>query len=67
MHAFSFNVTYVVTNVPSNNYEYGNLPITVEADNYEEARSKALEFGQSVARCYILSDFETFYFLITKK
>lgn len=63
--AFSFYVNYIIIDDLNNNYETGELPITMEGNNYEEARSKALDFAQSISRCYNNSDFEVFYFRIT--
>lgn len=61
---FNFYVDYVITSNLDNNLETGELPITMEGNSYEEARTKTLDFAQSISRCYNNSDFEVFYFRI---
>ena len=67
MRIFNFYVEYVIRSDLNHDFESGELPFTVEGDNYEEARAKALEFAQSIARGYNGNNFETFYFRITKE
>lgn len=62
---FNFYVDYVITSNLDNNLETGELPITMEGNSYEEARTKALDFAQSIARCYNSNNLEDFYFRIT--
>lgn len=66
MQKFNFNVSYVEASKTSFKMTgVGYIPFTVVADTYEEGRNKALEFGQSVARCYNDNAEASFFFRIT--
>lgn len=53
MQKFNFNVSYIEVNKTSLNISNGGvIPFTTMADTYEEGRTKALEFAQSISRCY---------------
>ena len=66
MKRFNFNVNYVEIN--KNTVEIDtirDIPFSTIADTLEEGRAKALEFAQSVARCYNDNDETAFFFRIT--
>ena len=66
MQRFNFNVNYVEIN--KNTVEIDSIreiAFSTVADTYKEGRTKALEFAQSVARCYNDNDETAFFFRIT--
>lgn len=66
MKRFNFNVNYVEIN--ENTVEIDSvrdIAFSAVADTYEEARTKALEFAQSISRCYNDNDETAFFFRIT--
>ena len=66
MKRFNFNVNYVEIN--KNTVEIDtirDISFSTIADTLEEGRAKALEFAQSVARCYNDNDETAFFFRIT--
>ena len=66
MKRFNFNVNYVEIN--ENTLEMTNLgeiSFATFADTYEEARTEALEFAQSLSRCYNDNEESAFFFRIT--
>ena len=66
MKRFNFNVNYVEIN--EDTVEIDNIrdiAFSAVADTYEEARTKALEFAQSISRCYNDNDETAFFFRIT--
>ena len=66
MQKFNFNVSYLEVSKTTFKITNGGLiPFSVVADTFEEGRAKALEFGQSVARCYNDNEEVTFFFRIT--
>lgn len=65
MRVFNFYVNYVIADEFSDKPEFGNLPFSAEGNSYEEARSKALEYAQSIARSHNDGDAESFYFYIS--
>lgn len=44
----------------------GKIPFSAMADTYEEGRTKALEFAQSVARCYNDNEETAFFFAVCR-
>lgn len=65
MKKFNFYVNYVEVNkVAPKITKLGEIPFSTMANTYEEGRSKALEFAQSIARCYESNDESAFFFLI---
>ena len=66
MEKFDFNVVYnEVSKTTLEMTNLGIIPFSAMADTFEEGRTKALEFGQSVARCYNDNEETTFFFRIT--
>ena len=66
MEKFEFNVSYLEVSKTTLKITNGGLiPFSAVADTFEEGRTKALEFGQSVARCYNDNDETAFFFRIT--
>ena len=66
MQKFNFNVNYVEIN--KNTVEIDSIreiAFSTVADTHEEGRAKALEFAQSIARCYNDNDEAAFFFRIT--
>lgn len=65
MQKFNFDVNYLEVNrITLNVTNRGNIPFSAIANTYEECRSKALEFAQSIARCYNDNRETAFYFRI---
>ena len=63
MKKFDFNVVYIeVSKTSFEMTNFGIIPFSTIADSYEEGRTKALEFAQSVCRCYKES---LFFFRVT--
>ena len=66
MKKFDFNVSYLEVSKTTFKITNGGLiPFSTVADTYEEGRTKALEFAQSVARCYNDNEESTLFFRIT--
>ena len=66
MQKFSFNVNYVEINEDTVEIDsIRDIAFSTVADTYEEARTKALEFAQSISRCYNDNDETAFFFRIT--
>lgn len=65
MQKFNFNVSYLeVSKTTLKITNGGKIPFSAVANTYEECRSKALEFAQSIARCYNDNKETTFFFRI---
>lgn len=67
MQKFNFNVNYVEVNKTTlkiSNFEV--IPFSTMADTYEEGRTKALEFSQSVSRCYNDNKESAFFFRVCR-
>ena len=65
MQRFDFTVMYVeVSKTTMKTIQFGELSFSAVADTYEEGRTKALEFAQSVARCYNDNDECAFFFQV---
>lgn len=68
MQKFNFNVSYLEVSKTTFKITNGGLiPFSAVTDTFEEGRTKALEFGQSVARCYNDNEETTFFFRITTR
>ena len=66
MQKFDFNVNYVeVSKTTLKITALGDIPFATMADTYEEGRNEALEFAQSLARCYNDNEESAFFFRIT--
>ena len=66
MQTFDFNVNYVeVSKTTLKITALGDIPLATMADTYEEGRNVALEFAQSLARCYNDNEESAFFFRIT--
>ena len=66
MKKFDFNVNYVeVSKTTLKITALGDIPFATMADTYEEGRNEALEFAQSLARCYNDNEESAFFFRIT--
>ena len=66
MKRFNFNVNYVEINKHTVEIDtIRDIPFSTIADTLEEGRAKALEFAQSLARCYNDNDETAFFFRIT--
>ena len=66
MQKFDFNVSYLEVSKTTFKITNGGLiPFSAVADTFEEGRMRALEFGQSIARCYNDNEETTFFFRIT--
>ena len=66
MKRFNFNVNYVEIN--KNTVEIDtirDISFSTMADTFEEGRTKALEFAQSISRCYNDNEESVFFFRIT--
>ena len=66
MKKIDFNVNYVEIN--KNTVEIDSIrdiPFSTIADTYEEGRTKALEFAQSISRCYNDNEKSAFFFRVT--
>ncbi len=65
MQKFNFYVSYVEVNeITSDVVKFGEINFPTKADTYEEGRAKALEFAQSIARCYNNHEENGFFFKI---
>ena len=68
MKKFNFNVNYVEINrITLEATQFGITPFSTMANTYEEGRTKALEFAQSIARCYNSNKESSFYFRVCRK
>jgi hypothetical protein len=68
MKKFNFDVSYVEINrVTLEAAQFGAIPFSTIANTYEEGRTKALEFAQSIARCYNSNRESAFYFRVCRK
>ena len=66
MQKFNFYVSYLEVSKTTFKITNGGLiPFSAVADTYEEGRTKALEFAQSLARCYNDNEESTLFFRIT--
>lgn len=66
MKRFNFNVNYAEINKDTVEIDsIRDIAFSAVADTYEEARTKALEFAQSISRCYNDNDETAFFFRIT--
>ena len=66
MKKFDFNVNYVeVSKTTLKMTALGDIPFATMADTYEEGRNEALEFAQSLARCYNDNEESAFFFRVT--
>ena len=66
MQKFNFNVNYVeVSKTTLKITALGDIPFATMADTYKEGRNEALEFAQSLARCYNDNEESAFFFRIT--
>ena len=66
MKRFNFNVNYVEINEDTVEIDsIQDIAFSTVADTYEEARTKALEFAQSISRCYNDNEESVFFFRIT--
>lgn len=67
MQKFNFNVSYVeVSKTTLKTTTLGAIPFSAMADTYEEGRTKALEFAQSIARCYNDNKETAFFFRVCR-
>ena len=65
MKKFEFDVSGIeVSKTTMEITQLRSIPFSATADTYEEARVKALEFAQSIARCYNDNEEVAFYFRI---
>ena len=68
MQKFDFSVNYVeVSKTTLKMTALGDIPFATIADTFEEGRTKALEFAQSISRCYNDNDECVFFFRITPR
>ena len=66
MEKFDFNVVYnEVSKTTLEMTNLGIIPFSAMADTFEEGRTKALEFAQSISRCYNDNEESVFFFRIT--
>ena len=66
MQKFDFYVSYLEVSKTTFKITNGGLiPFSAVADTFEEGRTKALEFAQSLARCYNDNEESTLFFRIT--
>ena len=67
MQKFNFNVSYVeVSKTTLKSTNLGAIPFSAMANTYEEGRTKALEFAQSIARCYNDNKETAFFFRVCR-
>ena len=67
MQKFNFYVSYVEVNkTTKQTIQIGEIPFSAMASSYEEGRTKALEFAQSVARCYNDNKETAFFFRVCR-
>ena len=65
MKRFNFSVNYVeVSKTTMKIVQFGEIPFSAMADTAEECRTKALEFAQSISRCYNDNEEVAFFFKI---
>ena len=68
MKKFDFNVVYnEVSKTTLEMTNLGIIPFSAMADTFEEGRTKALEFAQSISRCYNDNEKSVFFFRITAR
>ena len=68
MKKFNFNVVYnEVSKTTLEMTNIGIIPFSAIAETFEEGRTKALEFAQSISRCYNDNDECVFFFRITPR
>ena len=66
MKKFDFYVSYLEVSKTTFKITNGGLiPFSAVTDTFEEGRTKALEFAQSLARCYNDNEESTLFFCIT--
>ena len=66
MQKFDFYVSYLEVSKTTFKITNGGLiPFSAVTDTFEEGRTKALEFAQSLARCYNDNEESTLFFRIT--
>lgn len=66
MKKFDFNVVYnEVSKTTLEMTNLGIIPFSAMANTFEEGRTKALEFAQSISRCYNDNEKSVFFFRIT--
>lgn len=66
MKRFDFNVVYnEVSKTTLEMTNLGIIPFSAMADTFEEGRTKALEFAQSISRYYNDNEKSVFFFRIT--
>ena len=66
MKKFNFYVDYVEVNETTLEMtNLGEISFATFADTYEEGRAEALEFAQSLSRCYNDNEESAFFFRIT--
>jgi hypothetical protein len=67
MQEFNFYVECVeIDRITSEVAQFGEIPFFTIADTYEEGRTEALEFAQSIARCYNDNKESIFYFRVCR-
>lgn len=67
MQKFNFVVNYVEVNrITLSITHLGKISFSAMANTYEEGRTKALEFAQSVARCYNDNEETAFFFAVCR-
>lgn len=67
MQRFNFIVSYVeVSKTTMRATQAGEISFSTITDTYEEGRTKALEFAQSIARCYNDNNESAFFFQISR-
>lgn len=67
MQKFNFNVNYVeVDKTTLKATNVGVISFSAMADTYEEGRTKALEFAQSISRCYNDNKEAAFFFRVCR-
>ena len=67
MKKFNFNVNYVeVSKATLKTTNLGVIPFSAMANTYEEGRTKALEFAQSIARRYNDNKETAFFFRVCR-
>ena len=66
MKKFDYVVSYVEVNRSTVVVRDGEISFSAMAETYEEGRTKALEFAQSIARCYNDNKASTFFFQVCR-
>lgn len=64
MEQFNYYVNYVEVNKSTLATSFGKIPFSTMAETFEEGRTKALEFAQSISRCYNDNNASAFFFQI---